>query len=48
MKSTAVNCGNVNMRGKKTKVLACGCCVAEDLRDKVLAKIHKREIRNGG
>lgn len=25
--------GNVKMRGKKFRVLRCGCCVAEDFRD---------------
>ena len=42
------NLGNVNLKGKKEKIFRCGCCSAYDLRDKLLKKIHKEEIRNGG
>ena len=36
--------GNVNMKGKKYKLMRCGCCECIDLRDKVLEKEHKKEI----
>ena len=32
MKSSGLNLGNVNLKGKKHKRLACGCCSALDLR----------------
>jgi hypothetical protein len=33
-KSLAGRMGNVNLRGKKHKVMSCGCCICTDLRDK--------------
>lgn len=39
---------NVNMRGKKTKSMACYCCECIDLRDKMLLKLHQKEIYNYG
>jgi hypothetical protein len=36
--------GWVKMRGKKCKVLNCGCCVAENRRDDVLWKEAANEI----
>ena len=44
MKSSGVNCGNVKMRGKKARVLSCGCCVALDLRDDEDSRLAEREI----
>lgn len=46
MKSTVVNVGNVNLKGRKTKMLRCGCCVAVDLREKERIKEAKAEIDN--
>jgi hypothetical protein len=43
--------GWVKMRGKKCKVLNCGCCVAEDRRDNILWNEAANEISyvtNGG
>jgi hypothetical protein len=37
--------GWVKMNGKKSKVLSCGCCVAEDHRDELLWKAAANEIR---
>ena len=36
--------GWVKMRGKKTKVLGCGCCVAEDHREEILWDEAANEI----
>lgn len=36
--------GNINLRGKKFRLLSCGCCAAIDVRDEVLEKEHKRDI----
>lgn len=37
---------NINMRGKKTKLMCCWCCVCIDMRDKILYRIHKKEMRD--
>lgn len=37
--------GWVKMRGKKSKVLGCGCCVAEDRRDEIRWKEAANEIQ---
>ena len=37
---------NINMRGKKTRVDRCGCCVCVDMRDEILYRIHKKEMRD--
>ena len=39
--------GSINMHGKKTKRTSCMCCVCVDLRDKILAEIHKHEMKGG-
>ena len=36
--------GNMNMKGKKYKLMSCRCCVCIDFRDRELEKEHKREI----
>jgi hypothetical protein len=33
------------MRGKKSKVLGCGCCVAEDHREEILWKEASNEVQ---
>ena len=38
--------GNVKMRGKKTKLMRCKCCECVDMRDKMLYRIHKKEMRD--
>jgi hypothetical protein len=37
---------NINMRGKKTKLMSCLCCVCVDMREKILYNIHKKEMRD--
>lgn len=37
--------GNINMKGKKERLLSCRCCVCVDLRDKELRKEHMKEIQ---
>ena len=46
MKSNAFAVGNVNLKGKKTKLLRCGCCEAVNFKEDELKKIHKKEMRN--
>ena len=38
--------GNVNMKGKKYKLMRCGCCACLDMRDDVLKKEHEKEMKN--
>jgi hypothetical protein len=42
----AHHAGNINMKGKKYKVLKCGCCACEDYRDKELKKEHTKEVQS--
>jgi predicted ferric reductase len=37
---------NINMHGKKSKSYDCWCCVCIDMRDSMIKKIHKKEMRN--
>ena len=46
MKSLPVNVGSIKLRGKKHKLLSCGCCVCTDLREKYLKKQAEKEIRD--
>ena len=34
------------MKGKKYKLMYCGCCTCVDMRDKELEKEHKKEMKN--
>ncbi len=36
---------NINMRGKKSRVDRCWCCVCVDFRDKLRDLQHKKEMR---
>lgn len=38
---------NVNMRGKKSKAMSCWCCECIDMRDKLRAAEHNKEINLG-
>ena len=40
-----IKAGNVDLKGKKSHVMNCGCCVCIDLRDKNLNKVLEKEIR---
>ena len=37
--------GNVNMKGKKYKLMHCRCCVCMDFRDRELKKEHTKEMK---
>lgn len=41
-----IGAGNVNMRGKKTHMMGCRCCVCYDFRDEVRKKEHQKEIND--
>lgn len=38
--------GNVNMKGKKERMMRCRCCWCYDFREDELKKVHMKEIRN--
>jgi len=40
------NAGNHNLKGKKYKLLSCGCCEVQDYRDWERDKRHTKEIQN--
>jgi hypothetical protein len=46
MRSIGTHCkaGNVNLKGKKYKLLSCKCCVIQNLRGKERTKEAKKEI----
>lgn len=46
MKSNAFGAGSVNLKGRKTKRLRCGCCTAVNFKQDELKKIHAKEMRN--
>jgi hypothetical protein len=37
---------NINMRGKKTKPMSCGCCICIDMREAIQYSIHNKEIKD--
>ncbi len=37
---------NINMRGKKSKVDHCWCCVCIDMREEIIYRIHKKQMRD--
>lgn len=37
---------NINMRGKKSRVDHCRCCVCVDMREKIMYRIHKKQMRD--
>ncbi len=41
----ANHAGNVNMKGKKYKLMHCRCCVCMDFRDRELKKEHTKEMK---
>jgi hypothetical protein len=45
MKSTPHAVGSINLRGKKTHTLSCGCCGMTNFKDREAAKEAKKEIR---
>ena len=38
---------NINMKGKKSRIESCYCCVCIDMRDDLLKKIHTKEMVRG-
>ena len=40
--------GNINMKGKKHRMMSCGCCYCIDYREDELKKEHMKEIRSYG
>jgi hypothetical protein len=36
--------GNIHMRGKRKRLMGCGCCVCVDMREQLMAKEAKKEI----
>jgi len=44
MKSIPYGAGNIKLRGKKTKLLSCRCCVAVDLREGYFTKLVNKGL----
>lgn len=38
--------GNVNLKGKKYKLLSCKCCMVQDFRDREQTKQAKKEMKD--
>lgn len=38
--------GNVKLRGKKTQLMSCGCCVALNIKEEVRIKEKKQEVKD--
>ena len=45
MPKTNQHAGQFNLRGKKTALLNCKCCVVSDLREELEAKRIKKELK---
>lgn len=45
MSKSLKHAGQVNMRGKKYKLMRCRCCECIDFRDKFLKIEHDKEIK---
>ena len=40
-------CGDINMKGRKTQKVACGCCgKIQNQKNKLLKKIHRKEAKD--
>ena len=37
---------NINMRGKKSRVDHCWCCICVDMREEIVYRIHMKEMRD--
>lgn len=37
---------NINMRGKKSKRMGCGCCFCVDMRADLLYVVHNKEMKD--
>lgn len=38
--------GNYNLRGKREKLMRCGCCTVTDLRPKLREREARKEMRD--
>ena len=38
--------GDFNLKGKKTKILGCSCCLVINEKDKILKKIIEKEMKD--
>ncbi|MCE6959612.1 hypothetical protein LAZ40_11160 [Cereibacter sphaeroides] len=38
--------GSVNLKGRRTRRMSCGCCTCLDLRGRVIDRQHAREMRD--
>ena len=38
---------NVNMKGKKEKIMGCWCCYCIDFRDRMIYREHMKEMKRG-
>ena len=38
--------GNVNMKGKKYKLMSCRCCVVIDFRERAKKALDKKEMKH--
>ena len=47
MRSTSRKAGNFNLRGKKYKLLRCGCCEVQNFKNRELKREHIKEIKDG-
>jgi hypothetical protein len=46
MAKSLKNAGQVNLKGKKSALMRCKCCSCWDMRDGILEKLVRREIRD--
>lgn len=44
--SNHAGAGQVNMKGKREKVMSCNCCFCLDKRDEMLSAIHRKEMNH--
>lgn len=44
-RSSAFNVGSINLKGKLTQRLRCGCCNAFNCKQDELKKVHAKEIK---
>ena len=46
MKSTYANVGSMNLKGKKSKHLGCGCCTAQNFKEREMERAGLKQIRD--
>lgn len=45
MPKSYIRAGNINLKGKKSKLMGCKCCEVLDLRGKYNDRLMKKEMR---